>query len=180
MHRTVLAVAVGVSALLLSISACDSGSATTATGTKTTAGATTAADEPAAEPTEAEDVDYTADNKKTCAKVDKLLEGKEMERFAKKLGEMIVYKQAKQTAKAKGAREDAKKELKGLATAMRRDTSKAKDPKLKAAGEEAAVAVEKSSGDNAFFAKLTTLKAVNKNLQSEMTPWLVPLASFCA
>jgi hypothetical protein len=176
MHRTILAATVGV--LLLTVSACGDDSASTATPAASSAGAATTA---AVEPTPAaEDVDYSADNKKVCAKVDKLLEGKEMERFAQELGQLIVYKQAKQTAKAKEAREDAKKELKNLAAAVRRDTGAAKDPELKAAGEESAVSIEKTAGDNAFFTKIKTIKDVDKNLESEMTPWLTPLASYCA
>jgi hypothetical protein len=175
MHRTILAATVGV--LLLTVSACGGDSTGTPAASSAGPSATTAAVETTPE---AEDVDYSADNKKVCAKVDKLLEGKEMERFAKKLGELIVYKQAKQTAKAKDSREDAKKELKGLAAAVRRDTGVAKDPELKAAGEESAASIEKTAADNAFFTKIKTIKDVDKNLESEMTPWLTPLASYCA
>lgn len=178
MRRTFVAATAG--AVLLTISACGGGSTDSPSGAA--AGATTAATATAVEPTEEEaeeEVDYSADTKKVCAKVDKLLEGKEMERFATELGTLILYKEAKQTAKANQTREDAKKELKTLAKAMRRDTSAAKDPEVKAAGEEAATAIEKSAGSNAFFAKVKTVKTLEKTLQAEIIPWLAPLGAHC-
>ena len=176
------------SVLLLAISACENDptpktSATTATAT-TSASASAPASADAVQPsptkTPAKAASYAANTKKVCAKVDSLFEGAEVDRFAKELGRLILYKKAKKPAKANQARELAKKELKSLAASVRSNTAAAQDPQLKAAGEKSAASIEQSAADNAFFAKLKTIKDVNSNLTSEMTPWLTPLSVYCA
>jgi hypothetical protein len=124
-------------------------------------------------------VKYRANTKKVCTNVDKLFEGQELKRFARQLGTFILYKEAKKPVKAKRAQVKAKQELIALAAAVRATTSSAKDPKLKAAGKEAAAKIEKSAADSAFFAKLKTIKDVNPTLTSEMIPWLTPLGLHC-
>ncbi|HST83196.1 MAG TPA: hypothetical protein VLL08_15785 [Kineosporiaceae bacterium] len=176
------------SVLLLAISACEDdptpdASATTTqptTSASTSAPASAPASVGATKPSPSKAANYAANTKKVCAKVDNLFEGAELERFAKDLGRHILYKKAKKAAKADQARDLAKKELKALATAVRSNTSSAQDPELKAAGEKSAVSIEKTAADNAFFAKLKTIKDVNGNLTSEMTPWLTPLSVYCA
>jgi hypothetical protein len=112
--------------------------------------------------------------------MDKILEGKEMGRFADELGKMIGYKEAKQTAKVAQSRAAAAKHLRALAAEMRRQTSTAKDSDVRAAGKEAAGSIELSAKDPAFYAKIKSVKSVEATLRSEMTPWITPLASFCA
>ena len=185
MRRSFLATSVG--ALLLTLSACDGDSPSAAPsrtpGASTTPSAagggpvgTTA---PGVTPTAAA-ARYTANTKKVCGQVDALLKGKEMQRFAKNLGSLILLKQAKKPVKATRAREAAKKELRSLATAVRRDTGAAQDPELKKAGALTATGIDKSAQNDAFFAKLKTLKDVDNVLEAEMTPWLLPLATHCS
>jgi head-tail adaptor len=171
MRRIVLAGTVG--GLLLTMCGCDSDDADPVAAPAATATTAVAA----AEPTPA--ADYTADTKRVCNKADKLLEGKEMDGFAAQLGTMIVYKQAKQTRKADETRTKAQNELKALAAAMRAATATARDREVKAAGEEAATEIERTAASNAFFAKIKTTEDVNQELQSELVPWITPLAASC-
>jgi hypothetical protein len=174
------------SVLLLTVSACENDPAPDATATPPgpTASASVPESAPASagvvNPSPSKTASYTANTKKVCTKVDSLFQGAELERFAKDLGRHILYKKAKKTAKANQARDLAKKELRALAATVRSNTASAQDPKLKAAGEKSAVSIEKTAADNAFFAKLKTIKDVNGNLTSEMTPWLTPLSVYCA
>jgi hypothetical protein len=186
MRRSFLATSVG--ALLLTLSACD-GDSPSAAPSRTPGASTSpsaAQGEPAvattaagAAPT-APTARYTANTKKDCGQVDALFKGKEMQRFAKNLGSLILLKQAKKPVKATRAREAAKKELRSLATAVRRDTGAAQDPELKKAGALTATGIDKSAQNDAFFAKLKTLKDVDNVLEAEMTPWLLPLATHCS
>ena len=176
------------SVLLLAISACENdptpnAPAPTAAATvtaKASAPATAPAANPSPSKAPAEAAKYTANTKKICTKVDGLFQGAGLDRFAKDLGRHILYKKAKKPAKANQARELAKKELKSLAASVRSNTAAAQDPQLKAAGEKSAASIEQTAADDAFFAKLKTIKDVNGNLTSEMTPWLTPLSVFCA
>jgi hypothetical protein len=183
MRRSFLATSVG--ALLLTLSACDGDSPSAAPSR--TPGASTSPSAAEGEPAVATTAPgvtpaarYTANTKKVCGQVDALLKGKEMQRFAKNLGSLILLKQAKKPVKATKAREAAKKELRSLATAVRRDTGAAQDPELKKAGALTATGIDKSAQNNAFFAKLKTLKDVDNVLEAEMTPWLLPLATHCS
>ncbi len=93
---------------------------------------------------------------------------------------MITYKKAGQTAKAKASRESAKKNLSALAVTMRKTTGAAKDPRVVTAGQKSAVEIAKTVADDAFFSEITSIKSLDRALTSEMTPWLTPLAFFCA
>jgi hypothetical protein len=177
MHRTVLSAAVGV--LLLTVTACTSDSGATEAAPPSAGATPTAAATVAAEPTPTATIDYTANTKKICARVDRRLAGKEMDRFAEDLGQMITYRKAKQTAKARTARTEAQRDLTALATGLRQDTASARDPKLKAAGQKAAAEVKKSSTDTAFFTRIRTVKDIRTSLTTEMTPWLTPLSVYC-
>jgi hypothetical protein len=168
MRRTLLAA--GVGALLLSASACgtavsDSTAAPVAPGVSVSAS-------PSA--------DYTADTKRVCGEVDKLLDGKPMQKFAEELGRLIVYKEQGLHMKAEQARTDAGTRLDYLASGLRERTSAAKDPGLRAAGAESAASMEITAVDDAFFAKIESLKDMDTTLESEMTAWLAPVGTFCA
>ncbi|MEU7901566.1 hypothetical protein [Actinoplanes sp. NPDC049118] len=167
MRRIILGATTG--ALLLTGSAC---------GTKPDTAAAPAA--PAATVSASPSADYTADTKKVCGEIDKILDGKKMEKFGEELGKLIVFKQANSTASAKKARTAAGEKLKDLAKAMNESTAAAKDPELKAAGEESLQAMTSTAEDDAFFAKLKTVKDLDKTLESGITEWLTPLAPFCA
>jgi Rieske Fe-S protein len=173
MRRTVLA-ALGAGALLLSASACGS---TTTADAGATAGATAA---PAATVSVSPSADYTADSAKVCAEVEKLLKGKELEKFAEEVGKLIVYKEQKLTSRATKARTAAGTRLQALATALRDDTAVAKDPELRDAGAESADAMVASAGDDAFFAKIKKVKDLDTVLESEMTAWLTPVVTICS
>ncbi|MET8153934.1 hypothetical protein ACIBSW_34815 [Actinoplanes sp. NPDC049668] len=169
MQRIILAATTG--ALLLTGSAC---------GTKSDTDTAAAPKAPAATVSASPSADYTADTKKVCGEIEKLLDGKKMEKFGEELGKLIVYKQAKATAEAKKARTAAGERLTDLAKAMNESTAAAKDPELKAAGEETLQAMTRTAEDDAFFAKLKTVKDLDKTLESGITAWLTPLTPFCA
>jgi hypothetical protein len=103
-----------------------------------------------------------------------------MGRFADELGRMIGYKEAKQAAAVDRSRIAAAKHLRALASELRRQTSTAKDADVRAAGKEAADSIEASAKDPAFYAKVKSVTSLEKTLQSEITPWITPVASICA
>lgn len=161
MRRALTTVTLG--AVLLTGAACS-------TKSEPTAAATSAAPSPSA--------DYSADTKKVCGEVDQILDG-DFKKFGEKLGEMIVYKEAGNTAQTAKAKASAQSELKAVAASIREKTSVALDPELKAGGEEAAANMEATAAGDEFFAKIKTLKDLD-SLETEMTAWLMPLATFCA
>lgn len=173
MQRIVLAATTG--ALLLAGSACATKSETTAAPTTPAAASAAASATVSASPS----MDYTADTKKVCDEVTKALEGKELEKFAEQLGEFIGYKEAKASAAAEKARVKAGENLKSAANVLRASTAAAKDPELKAAGEEASGKMALSAEDDAFFAKFNTEKDVDKALEPQMTVWFAPIVPFC-
>lgn len=122
----------------------------------------------------------SVDTTTVCDKVDNLAEGKEMRQFARELSQLIGYQEAQQTAKATQAREETQQGLRGLAAAVRRETSSARDPGLKAAGERSARSIERSASDKVFFARLTTIEDLDVNMWSEMALWLSGLSTYCA
>jgi hypothetical protein len=202
MRRIILAATVG--ALLLTGSACggtDPGSAATpgrsasagpagagsggaafaaaavAAAPAVTAGAS-AADPGVAAP--GQSGDFTADTAKVCAEVTGLLDtDKQLKGFATQLAALIIYREAKQTARADQAQANAQKDLQRFAGVVRKHTSPAKDVKLKAAGEEVAVRIEKTAGDDAFFKKIKNMASLETLLLAEMTTWFTPIATIC-
>jgi hypothetical protein len=153
--------------VLATTAAC--GSESTPTGTAATASATTAAPSPTA--------DYTADTKKVCDELDKMLDTG-LDAFASNLGKMIGYRQAKQPELAAKAKAAAQQDLKEQAEALRKATMAAQDPKMQAAGEEAAKGMVTTAASDAFFDKLKDMDDLNA-LETEMTVWLAPLEFFC-
>jgi hypothetical protein len=179
MQRTVTAVAFG--ALVLTGSACTGGgpdgaesSATASPPAASAAGTARAVATPGKAP------DYAANTKKICTGIDRLLVGKQMDRFATELGTIILHTDAKDAAKANAARAGAQKELRALAGAVRKQTAAAKDPNLRAAGRKGAESIEGSAADRAFFARVKSVKTVEKVLEAEMISWISPFAMFCA
>lgn len=171
MRRTVLAVIAG-GALLLSTAGCGVAMADPVAGPPSAAA-------PSSAPAPAPSADYTADTKKICAEVEKMLEGKEMEKFGIALGKLLVYKQGKVADRAKKARTDAGTKLTALATALRDRTKAAQDPDLRAAGAESADNMVDSAADDAFFGKIKTEKDLDTVLQSELTAWFTPVVAAC-
>jgi hypothetical protein len=177
MRRAVLTAAAGV--LVLSISACDGDPPAAKASPTPTPKSTSKAVSPG--PGSAvKGVDYTADTKKVCGKIDQLMTGKALAPFATDLGLLIKFTQAKKPVRAKQAQQNAAKELKKLATAVRTNTSAAKNPEFKAAGTQAAAAIDASAADSAFFTSLKTVKDVEPRVGAELVGWLTPLAKFCA
>ncbi|GAB1643418.1 hypothetical protein [Krasilnikovia sp. MM14-A1259] len=173
MRRAILAVTLG--GVLLSAAACSTDSKTPADAAGPAG--TTAAATPAADAT-SEAPDYSADTKKVCDKLSKSIES-DVKGFATELGKMMAYKAAKQTAAAAKAQKAAGDELKAWADKIRKTAATAKDPKLKAAGAEAADNMAKSADDKALFAKLKDPKDLDKNLEAEFTAWFVPVGGIC-
>ncbi|GGQ75284.1 nucleotide exchange factor GrpE [Couchioplanes azureus] len=170
MRRMILAATTG--ALLLTGSACGSAkSDTTTTAAAPAASAATVSASPSA--------DYTADTKKVCAGLDKLIEGKKMQKFVEELAKQAIYREANATESAKKARVKAGENLKAWGEALNEATAAAKDPELRAAGEETLANMTRTAGDDAFFAKIKSEKDIDRVLKPEFTAWLVPLATFC-
>jgi hypothetical protein len=181
MQRMITAVTVG--AVLLAVSAC-TGSGDPGPAAQTGAPATSSAPAASAAPrsiveTTARSSRYTKNTKQVCSATDKIFEGKEIGRFADDLGRMIGYKEAERTAEVNRSKAAAAKQLRALAARMRKQTSTADDADVRAAGQEAADSIEKSADDPAFYAKLKSVKTLEKTLRSEMTPWITPVASVC-
>ncbi|RZU50563.1 hypothetical protein EV385_2338 [Krasilnikovia cinnamomea] len=168
MRRVILAVTLG--GVLLSGAACSN-------DTKTTADAAAPAATPATATTTAAP-DYTADSKKVCDGLEKELQ-KGAEAFGVELGKMIGYKETKQTQNAAKAKKAAATELKNWAADVKKATSAAKDPKLQAAGAEAADNLVKAAEGDAFFAKFKTEKDVDKHFETELNAWFAPLSTIC-
>lgn len=122
-------------------------------------------------------IDYAADTKKVCDEAEKIIDT-DLEVFAERLGEMIIYKEADKTAQAKTAMGKAQNELKELAQRIRELTATALDPKLREAGEESAESIEATAAGNKFFDGIKTLADLD-SLESEMIPWLTPLMAQC-
>ncbi|MFI5493275.1 hypothetical protein [Actinoplanes sp. NPDC051859] len=171
MRRTLLAAAAG--GLLLAGSACgnsdgpESAAPTQAAPVATTTAATTPPP------------DYSADTKRICAKLDKIFDG-DLEGFGTELGKMIAYKEAKQADNAKAAEKAAAKELKTVAAEVRKETTAAQDPDLKAAGASTATRLSESASKASFFAGIKSEKDLDKVVQSEMTTWIAPVVGQCA
>jgi hypothetical protein len=170
----------GAGALLLAATACGGSDSTSSAAPAAATTGAAAATTPAAVETSAAAPAGTESTKKVCGKATALLEGKQMKNFGGELGKMIVYKQSKNTDKADDAKAAAKKRLNQLADDFEAATADAKDPELQAAGQEAADSIRETAKDNAFFARIKTIKGVDKELQNEIVPWVTPLSTFCS
>ncbi|MEV6600978.1 hypothetical protein AB0M36_29635 [Actinoplanes sp. NPDC051346] len=169
MRRIILAATTG--ALLLTASACGD----TKSDTDTAAAPATPTVTASASPT----ADYTEDTEKVCGKIKKIVVGKNMKTFAEELAKYTVFKEANATAEAKKARVGAEEGLKDLGKALNDATAEAKDPELKAAGEETLRSMTSTAEDDAWFKKLKTEKDLDKALETGITEWLTPLDNFC-
>ncbi len=138
-----------------------------------TAGPTTAAAASSPSPT----ADYTADTKKVCDKIDTVLYNG-MTPFAKKLGNMIGYKQAKQPDLAAKATAAAQQDLLEKADAVQQFTTAAQDPKMRTAGERSAKSLRATAASDAFFDRIESMDDLTA-LETEMAGWLMPFALFC-
>ena len=170
MKRVLTATILG--AVLLTGAACGTEAtptAATASAAATSAAATSAAPRPSA--------DYTADTKKVCNEVGKILDG-DYDRFAEELGKMVTYQEAGDTAQAAKARASAQSQLTSIADGIREKTAVALDPQVKADGAEGAASIAASAANDESFTKIKSLKDLN-SLKAEMTKWLTPLAMHC-
>jgi hypothetical protein len=172
MRRALLAVS--LSGLLLAGAACGSGGdSERETAAPVWEQAPTSA--PPAEPAP----DYSADTKKVCTKVNKIF-ATEVPQFGSAVGKMIAYKEAKQAEEAEQAREAASKELKEVGAKVRKETSAAQDPEVKAAGAASANKFTRSAADKKLFDGIKTTKDLDKALTAKMPEWMAPVAGLCA
>ena len=177
MRRALLAVT--LSGILLTGSAC-SKTPNLATGGKTPTSAPTAA-APASAPAAAPGTDSSetkADTKRICDEFDKVIEPA-MNGFGQKLGVLLVQRGAKNDAEAKKAQGEAKNELVKFADQITEKTAAAKDPALKAAGEESAANIKKSAGSDEFYNNIKDVSSLEKDVQNDFMTWFLPLASLC-
>jgi hypothetical protein len=167
MRRAFLAVALG--GVLLTGAACGSDAET-----KDNAGSATPSVAPASSAP-----DYSADTQLVCGKVEKLYNGG-LEGFNTQIGKMIANKEAKLSKEAGQARKAAGQELKDVGTKIEQETAAAQDPALQMAGATSAATFVKTAGDDAFFDKITSQKAYDSTIQSQLQEWLTPVAGYCS
>jgi len=167
MRPAILAVLAG--GVLLTGAACESEPEIHQNGT--VAAPTTAA-------TTAPPPDYTADTTAVCGRLDKIFTG-ELDDFGTAIGKMIAYKEAKQTANAVKAEKAAAAELQSAGSQIRKETSGAQNPELKAAGEASARKLEASAKDRAYIKKIKSTTDLDKTLKPQLAEWLSPVAGYC-
>jgi hypothetical protein len=166
MRRALLVVLAG--SLLLPVAACDNAK-------KSTAAPAVSVAPQASLPTLP---DYSVDTQRVCAQLQAVYTG-ELRQFGTAVGKLVSLKEAKQTADAKKAENDAAGKLKAVGAKIRKDTATAKDPDFQAAGETSATKFEQSATDRKYLQRVKTLKDLNSTLQPQMTQWLTPVSSFC-
>jgi hypothetical protein len=84
------------------------------------------------------------------------------------------------SGEAKAARDDAKKALGSFADEMRSVTSTTSIAEAKAAGSEAADALDERAADDKFFSGIKTGADVDKVLSTTFSDWLEPMDAHCA
>jgi len=172
MRRALLAIL--ASGTLLTAAACDSG----AKDSTDAAAASSATPSRVPDETLPPLPDYSADTKQVCDRLQTVYSG-ELRDFGAAMGKMVGYKEAKQTADAQKAQDAAAVELKAAGAKIRQETSTAQDPDLQAAGVASADKLDKSAQDDAYFAKVKSLKDLDNSLQTQMNAWLTPVTGVC-
>jgi hypothetical protein len=167
MRRAFLAVALG--GVLLTGAACGSD----AESKRNTAAATPSATPASSAP------DYSADTQLVCGKVEQLYNGG-LQGFNTQIGKMIANKEAKLPTEATKARAAAGEELKKVGAKIEQETAAAQDPQLQMAGAASAAKFVKTADDDAFFNKITSQKAYDGTIQSQLQEWLTPVAGYCS
>ncbi|WP_305787530.1 hypothetical protein [Symbioplanes lichenis] len=123
--------------------------------------------------------DYSANTKTVCTKLDKIFDT-EIKSLGSELGKMIAYKEADQDDNVETARKAAAKQLKDIGAQVRKEAAAAQDPDIKQAATQSASKFTQSAGDEKFFAKIETMKDLEKVLNTQMTNWLNPVVGLCA
>lgn len=123
--------------------------------------------------------DYSDDTATVCGKLDKVFTG-ELDDFGAAIGKMIAYKEAKQTENADKAEKSAAAELQSTGAQIRKETSAALNPELKAAGETSAAKFETSAKDRKYIKRIKTTADLDKTLKPQLAEWLSPVAGYCA
>lgn len=171
MRRALLAVTLG--GVLLTGTACDGDAETTAATAPTAPTAT-----PSTVPTTPLP-DYSANTRKVCGRVEKVF-GTGLKTFGTEVGKMIAYKEAKVTVEAKKSQQAAGDRLKAVAASIRKETSTAQDPALKAAGRTSAAKFTKAAADTRFFNSIKTQKDFDRIIEGRLSEWQRPLSGYCA
>ncbi len=169
MRRAIVAVLAG--GVMLTGAACDSDANTSEVAAPAAA---TAAAPSSTEP----EPDYSADTDKVCGRLDKVFSAA-LGDFGAALGKMIAHKEAKNTDEAEKAEKAAAAELKAVGTQIRKATSSAQDPEVKAAGATSAAKLEKSAKNRDYIEKIKTTKDLDRTLKSQLEEWLSPVAGYC-
>ena len=171
MRRAILAVTIG--GLLLTGTACDSDS-----DAATTAAPAPSIITPSTVPT-SPPPDYTADTRKVCTNLEKVFDT-DIPAFGSEVGRMITYKEAKSAEEADKAEKAAGTKLKGVATKIRKETTRAQDPAIKVAGEASAAKFAKAATDSKLFDSIKTQKDFDRVIEGRLGEWLSPVAGYCA
>ena len=167
MRRALLAVFAG--SLLLPVAACDNDAKSTAEPTSTV---TVPDDSLPPLP------DYSVNTKKICAQLQTVYSG-ELRDFGTAMGQMVTFKEAKQTPDAAKAENQAAAKLKAAGAKIRQDTATAEDPDFQAAGKVSASKLESSATDRRYMDKVKSMADLNKTVQAQFTEWLTPVAGYC-
>jgi hypothetical protein len=132
---------------------------------------------PAASPTPT-GPDYTANTKAVCDQLQTVFDD-DINAFGTQVGKMIAYKEAKQKTEAAAAQKAAQAQLKAVGEKVRADTAAALDPEFQQAGATSADKFAASAADTKFFDSIKSTTDLSKNIQTQMTEWLTPVAGYC-
>jgi hypothetical protein len=168
MRRVLAALAIG--GVLLTGAACSRDDKSSA--------AVTPSPTPSAEPSPS-GPDYSANTLAVCNKLQTIFND-DMNAFGAQVGKMIAYKEAKQSKEAAAAEKAAQAQLKSVGDKVRAETSAALDPQLQEAGATSADKFAKTAADTKFFDSIKSTTDLGKNVQTQMTEWLDPVAGYCA
>ena len=171
MRRVILALALVVGTPL--IAACDSGTDNTASAPPAGAPASSFAAIPTSPAP-----DYAANTKVVCGKLRKIFND-DFAGFSSELGKMIVYKEEKQAPDAEKAEKAASRQLRTVASKIKKESGAAEDPEVQIAGAASAAKITKSAADAKLFDRVKTEKDLNRTIDTQMADWLNPVAGYC-
>jgi hypothetical protein len=123
--------------------------------------------------------DYSANTLAVCTKLQTIFNA-DMNAFGTQVGKMIAYKEAKQSKEATAAQKAAQAQLKAVGEKVRTETAAALDPQLQQAGATSADKFVKTAADPKFFDAIKSTTDLGKNVMTQMTEWLDPVAGYCA
>jgi hypothetical protein len=183
-------IAVTVSGLLLTATACGSDDPTSpdaaasggapvsaapgASGAADASGATVAP----AGPDDSGATGQVADTRKVCDEYFASI-GTSIAGFGEQLGKLTTRQEANDTEQVNQIKGEMRKQIEAYADNVQKITAKAQDKGLVAAGEQASKNIKESAGKEEFYAKVSKLDTFEQEFQNEYATWTAPLSKFC-